>query len=260
MDQTLAPALSVIILLLRLSVFVFAILGVFYLARNWVRNDNRQKWAMITGMWVAVFASAALVLGMAAALDKQAVMQLVMLPVCVFLGVAIWLTSYAGMVLWDKNGGYWVRNNAGHQRSRSLLWCAVVAMALRAWTSVFLGLFAVPVLPAKWGPPLANLSYFCSQMAYTVAEEIFYRGWVLGILTVYLAKFRWGSAAALVVASIVFAVQHQNPLHPVLIMMNALAAGIVFGLVFRKFGLVAAIGVHMASNLLLALELPFVSR
>lgn len=241
----------VILTLLRLSVFVFFILALVFLARNWVRGDKRQKWAVMAGVGVALMASLCLVLDTVAAPDKQSVIRLLMLPGAAVLGVAIWITCYAGTILWDKNGGYWVKNKAGEQWPRAVLWCMLVTAGLGAWSAIVCRLFSVPLLPAKWGSPISTVSYLCSQLAYIFAEEIFYRGWVLGILTVYLAKFRWGNLAALVIASVVFAVQHVNGLHPALIMFIALGGGIAFGLIFQKFGLVAAMGVHLASNLVL---------
>ena len=104
---------------------------------------------------------------------------------------------------------------------------------------------------------MATFSYLLGQLAWASGEEIFYRGWVQGILTIYLVKFRWGNVAALVIASIVFAVQHVSGTYQVPLLIIALGGGVAFGLLFRRFGLVAAMGTHLATNLLLAVGLPF---
>ena len=253
--------MNAVLLPLRLSIFVFIVLAVIYAIRNRVPNDRRLVGALLAGAGVALAAVLSLILDAVVAGDKQTIVRFfVMLPGAMGLAVGIWVASYAGMVLWGKSGGYWFRNNSAGRWVATSTVGVLVVLGLLLWSSLVCRLFAVPVAPVSWNSPVLLLSYVSTQLAYSLGEEFFYRGWVQGVLGVYLAKFRWGSGAAIALAAVVFAVQHVGGPYQLPILIIAVGGGLTFGVVFQRFGLVTAAGVHLLANLVQALVLPYLVK
>lgn len=86
---------------------------------------------------------------------------------------------------------------------------------------------------------------FLVMLFQTVGEEVFFRGWLLPILT-----SRWGAWVGLAASSLLFAAPHfiGSPLSP-LAVLNDTLAGTVFGLLaLRTGGLAAPIAAHFTWN------------
>lgn len=73
------------------------------------------------------------------------------------------------------------------------------------------------------------------------SEELFFRGYMQSTLV-----RKWGPVAGIIVSSLFFAAMHLEPLQ----FLSLFLAGVFLGLLFRKYGLVAAISCHAMNNLL----------
>ena len=73
------------------------------------------------------------------------------------------------------------------------------------------------------------------------SEELFFRGYMQSTLV-----RKWGPVAGIIVSSLFFAAMHLEPLQFISLFM----AGVVLGVLFRKYGLVTAISCHAMNNLL----------
>lgn len=73
------------------------------------------------------------------------------------------------------------------------------------------------------------------------SEELFFRGYMQSTLV-----RKWGPGAGIIVTSLFFAAMHLEPLQ----FMSLFAAGVLLGVLFRRYGLVAAISCHAMNNLL----------
>ena len=87
-----------------------------------------------------------------------------------------------------------------------------------------------PYSPEVCGMPLTLVRLASSAFVIPVAEELFFRRWLLGF-----AGFWWTVA--------LFAVEHGDRWHV------GAVAGIVYGLLAVRFGLKSAIAAHIATNL-----------
>lgn len=96
---------------------------------------------------------------------------------------------------------------------------------------------AVSVAVLVWGAAVVLLQ--------TVAEEVYFRGWLQPAL-----RRRWGLGAALVATALAFAALHvAGGARGVVSLVNLFLGGLVFGLLAaRGGGLAAAIGAHWAWN------------
>ncbi len=93
--------------------------------------------------------------------------------------------------------------------------------------------------------PLALATAFGLIGLQAAGEEVFFRGWLLPILT-----SRWGAWVGLIASGVLFAAPHfiGSPLTP-LAVVNDTLAGVVFGmLALRTGGLAAPIAAHFAWN------------
>jgi membrane protease YdiL (CAAX protease family) len=115
--------------------------------------------------------------------------------------------------------------------------------------------FGLAIVLAAWGPgaslkaagmtPLSFLIALALILLQATGEEVFFRGWLLPILT-----SRWGAWVGLIATSLLFAAPHYvgSPLTP-LAVLNDTLAGVVFGvLALRTGGLAAPIAAHFAWN------------
>lgn len=102
-----------------------------------------------------------------------------------------------------------------------------------------------------WGIPTERAPVFFSHLAWSLGEEFFYRGCVQALLVVWLARLPRAEWWAIAITAIVFTVQHHSTT-PVVIFPAAVA----FGMLFARFGLWTAAGVHFAANLANSFLLP----
>jgi len=89
-----------------------------------------------------------------------------------------------------------------------------------------------PYAPSVCGWPLTLAKLLCSAFVISAAEELFFRKWLLEF-----AGFPWMVA--------LFAVEHGER------WAVGAVAGVVYGLVARRFGLLSAIAAHALTNFVL---------
>jgi membrane protease YdiL (CAAX protease family) len=95
-----------------------------------------------------------------------------------------------------------------------------------------------------------------TTFAYSLAEEVFFRGWVQSLFISRVRSDAAGRCLAVVGAATLFAAQHVSAEYPGAILFSSLLAGTLFGLLKLTFGLGAAIGAHFVTNLVLIVVLP----
>lgn len=100
---------------------------------------------------------------------------------------------------------------------------------------------ASPYSPAVCGWPLTICKLAASAFVIPAAEELFFRRWLVDF-----AGFWWMVA--------LFAVEHGNRWHV------GTVAGIIYGLVAKRYGLKSAIIAHSATNLVLGLYVVLFDR
>ncbi len=100
------------------------------------------------------------------------------------------------------------------------------------------------------------------NLGYAIAEEVFYRGWIQARLAGVFGQTRGGTVLSVVVAAVVFTGQHMTPLTGALAWGYSgliLFGGVAFGWIFSRYGLLAAIIVHFAADVMLT-WLPLLNR
>ena len=100
---------------------------------------------------------------------------------------------------------------------------------------------ASPYSPSVCGWPLTVAKLAASALVIPAAEELFFRKWLVDF-----AGFWWMVA--------LFAVEHGERWHV------GAVAGIVYGVLARRFGLESAIIAHSVTNLVLGLHVIFLNR
>jgi hypothetical protein len=243
------------VLLFRMAILPLIVLAVVFCFRNHVEGDRRKRHAGLVGTATGVVAIASLLLKTGTAPHTYEVWKMC-LDILLVLGAAglLGLSSYAGMLLGDQQGGYWVKPN-------SRIWPTVLAclvgtgLAFLFSVLLFRG-FGDPLAPgqipstsAEWG------SYLCRTPAYSFGEEVFYRGWGLAYLTAWGGRVRFRAWTANLAIAIVFSVQHTGGVFQMLI---AFWAGLILGTIFQRYGLIAAACTHLLLNLLV-LVFPYVT-
>lgn len=258
------PRMNIIdasLLPLRLSVFVFFALSIFYLIRHRIVQDRRLLISVLVGAGFLIHAVAWTSLNLLAADgDKGAIVRsLVFSPALLFLAGAMWVVSYTGMVLREQDGGYWRRNHATGKWLEAVMTCIAASLLLTLVGMLASKALKISITPFSPDTTILVLIWALRILAYSIGEEVFFRGWVQGFLGLKLARFRGGRVIAVLLTSLVFAVQHTGG-NAVLALGLAFAGGVVFGTVFERHGLVAAIATHLLANVQAALLLPLLSR
>lgn len=239
------------LLALRLTVFAFFVAVVVHLSRHYVPGDRRIRVALVwTGVLVTVGALSILHESGFRAETGAIGLLLVKLLMLIPLAGVMWVAIYGGMLLGDGQGGYWIK--AGTHARDAWLWSGVAVLGLLACNYGYFRLLAVPLAPAPTGPAIVPV--VLRHLMYSVGEEFFYRGCVQALLVVWLARLPGGKWWAVIIASVVFTAQHVVP--PIQLLLVLFPAGVVFGLLFARFGVRAAIVTHLAANLVMAFVLP----
>ncbi len=108
-------------------------------------------------------------------------------------------------------------------------------------------LLTTPTIGPGTAAPVSIALAAALTLFQTLAEEVFFRGWLQPILSA-----RWGAVVGLVAASLLFAAAHASVQDiSVLAFVNDALAGAVFGLLaLRTGGLLAPVAAHFAWNFL----------
>lgn len=218
-----------------------------------------MKLAAYTAALTVVFAVASLLLDAGIPHDEPATIRLeAPLVMDVLLGLALWIAIYVGILLGDRQGGYWTKaKGEGHDRD-AVMWCgAAIGVALLFTVAVchFSQIHPRAPVVAGFGSALAPLF---ALLAFSLAEEFVYRGCFQALLDSWFGPSRLGGLCAIIIAAVLFAAQHVDPTHPNARFLMAFVAGLAFGAVFSRFGVLAAASAHFGSNLLATFLLPHI--
>ena len=249
--------MNVILLVLRLTIFPLFVFAVIFGIRNWQKGDRRQISSLIGGEAIALAATLSLVLSAVLSNEKNAVIQLVvMVPGALILWPAISVAIYAGQLLHSETGNYWFKSREPARYSKVILAEILSAMGILGFTLVISRSMHVPIAPFAFSSPLGVISFALSTLAFSFGEEFFYRGWIQEFLGSKLEKTNHGAKLSLLITSVIFTVQHMGGIYQVPIMLFAFLGGLVFGTIYRQYGMIAAGTVHMLANILTATALP----
>lgn len=238
-------------LLLRLSVFAFFIAAVVHMVRRFNPEDRRVFTSVGWAMGTALVAALAIFVGSVGPVESTgSVLTIFWILSLLPLAGALWVVIYAGQLLGDGQGGYWVK--AGRRPRDAVLWSVVAVTGLLVLNGVLCRFNALPLSPAPTGQ--AAVSRVITQLGFSMGEEFLYRGCVQALLVSWLARFRSGRWVAVGLAALIFAVQHLAPVTQLGLIF--LPAGVVFGLLFARFGLWPAAAAHFGANLAMMFVLP----
>lgn len=238
-------------LLLRLSVFVFFIAAVVQVIRHFNPQDRRIFTSVGWAMTVAFAAALAIFFAsLGSAEPAGSVMAAVKILSLLPVAGALWVVIYAGQLLGDHQGGYWTK--AGGCSRNAVLWSVVAVVGLFVWNWALCRLSAQSLRPAPTGQ--AAVVQVFKLFGFSLGEEFFNRGCVQALLVAWLARFRGGHWAAVGLSAVVFASQHVAPVTQLGLIF--LPAGVVFGLLFARFGLWPAAAAHFGANLMMVFVLP----
>lgn len=233
-----------LLLLLRLSVFSLFIGAVVHVVRN-SQPGNSRRMGIAVGWAVATTAVAGFGMVLAKAPARGLIFWVPGLTLMIgVLGYAI----YCGQMLGDQQGGYWFKKNP--RVGPAVAWGAGVVTGLLAYDWVLLRSKFLLMDPG-WGLPKESVPTFFNLLAWSVSEEFFFRGCVQAMLVVWMARLPRAEWWAIAFTAIVFTLQHVTTT-PLVIFPAAIA----FGILFARFGLWTAAGVHFAANLVSAFILP----
>lgn len=236
---------------LRLTVFAFFVAAVVHVIRHFIPEDRRILTSVGWAVGTALIGALAILAGDSFTQETAAGSTLVFkLLGLLLLAGALWVAIYAGQLLGDRQGGYWIKTGTTVQNAT--LWGGVATLGLLALNWAVCRFSTLPLSPAPTGR--IALVTGLTQLGFSLAEEFFYRGCVQALLNAWLARVRGGRWMSVGLSALVFMAQHVAP-WPHLVLM-ILPAGVVFGFLYLRFGLWAAVGVHFTANLVMAFVLP----
>lgn len=253
----LAAFASVVLLVIRLSVFGFLVFAVVHVIRNGVKGDRRQFHAVLVGLAATGLGAASVLLSHFVAPETIGWIRVaVLMPAAIILGAAIGISCYAGILLGDTSKGYWKKLGTNSRRQTAMA-CVLAAIATMLFAIAVFMIYKVPIAATPEFTAANAWHYACTTLTYSFAEEVFYRGWVYSILVVLFSHVRYNGIVALLASSIIFAAQHVGGPYQVPVLLNTAFAGVVFGKIFEKHGLIAAAFTHLLANLLGAFAVPY---
>jgi hypothetical protein len=241
----------VLLLLLRLAILPFFIAAVMYVIRHFKPRDRRMVaaagWAMGTSLLAALA-----ILGDSGIPANAAAAGLLGFKLFGLLALAgaLWVAIYAGQLLGDRQGGYWIK--AGGPARKAAGWSGMALLGLLAYNWAILHLLAIPAAGAPVGREAALR--LVAQLSYSLGEEFFYRGCVQALLMAWFVRFRGGPWWAAILAAVIFTVQHVAPLSHLALFI--FPGAVLFGVLFLRFGLGAAVAAHVGANMAMTLVLP----
>ena len=245
---------GVLLNLIRFSIFVFFAWAVVDLVRTrqWRVARVWESLILVGALFVTDAVGAVgrgVVTGGGQGVAYAALSLSVSLVVCAIIGVV----CYAGLLLAGERGGYWRRLPSG-EGSGWVVMAGVALMALIA--GYFLALAKLNGASMRPGVPgwQELLQRVPMGLSYAIGEEVFYRGWVQARLSRAFGDGGRGTVLAIMVAAVVFAAQHPITAPGGLVagfIGGILLGGVGFGWLFSRYGLLAAIVVHFAVNLMM---------
>lgn len=181
-------------------------------------------------------------------------------------GVVVWLFAVRtgaltwpvmGWPTWQGRGARRVARSIGYG-SLAMLPFTAAMIVIGGIVGLLLGVEAPRQFPLSTTPLDGAFIALSAGLIVPVGEELFFRGFML---TAWMRDL--GPRTALIRSSVFFAVLHLIPLlsadfseglrQAVMVMAVILPAGFVFGWLFIRFGLIAAISAHVTYNSLLLL-------
>lgn len=166
------------------------------------------------------------------------------------------MAIYAGQLLRSETGNYWFKYRESAQYSKVILAVILSAIGLFGCSLVIFRSLQVPIAQFAFSSPLRIISFALSTLAFSFGEEFFYRGWVQGFLDSKLERISHGANLSLLITSVIFAVQHVGGAYQGPIMLSAFLGGLIFGTIYRQYGMIAAGTVHVLANIFTAIALP----
>lgn len=236
---------------LRLTVFAFFVAAVVQVIRHFVPGDRRILTSVGWAVGTALVGALAILAGdtLPQEAGGRATLGFKLLGLLPLAGV-LWVAIYAGQLLGDRQGGYWVKT--GTRARNAILWGGAAVLGLLTLNWAICRFSALPLSPVPTGR--IALATGLTHLGFSLTEEFFYRGCVQALLSAWLTRIRGGRWISVGLAALVFMAQHVAPWpHLVLVI---LPAGVVFGYLYLRFGLWTAVGVHFMANLVMAFVLP----
>lgn len=254
--------MNLVLLVAHLAVFPLFAGAVVYLCRHLRHGDRRMVTALIWAIALAACEAVAVIAGTAGPLSTPVVVQMVtMLTGVVPLSAAQWVSMYVGMLLGDHQTGYWTKTPLAAARLSPGAAVTLSFAAIVLFTYLLCRLFQVDSAPAALATePRLRFALLLASCNYAVVEEIIYRGCFQALLAEWFRSARFGQPLALLVVAVVFTVQHVGAMNESFRVLQVLAAALLFGWIFRRYGLIAAISLHVLSNLTLDHIVPWLIR
>jgi hypothetical protein len=243
--------MQAMLLALRLTIFAFFVAAVIHVFRRFDVRDRRigvaMGWAAgVTGVGALAILAESWVSAEPLAIGALALKLFILLS----LTGVLWVAIYSGLQLGEQQGGYWTKT-CTTLRAASL-WSGAAVLGLLAGNLACWRVFASTLNLAPSGE--AILPVVLSHLSYSLGEEFFYRGCVQALLVFWLGRIPGGKWWAVIIATGVFTAQHTFA--PTQLLLAVYPAGVVFGLVFARFGIWAAVATHFAANLVMSFVLP----
>lgn len=239
--------LDYVLLGLRLLILPMIVGAVVFYFRNRAAGDPRERQAVMAGLAVALGGAASV--GLRTALPFTSAVEMMKFMIDIFgtlcAGALIWICCHNGILLGDRQGGYWQKQES-RPPSAALACLTGTVLSLAFSVPLFMALDIslppgrIPSAPAEWG------GYLARMFAFSFAEEVGYRGWVLAGLVSCSGRIRVRPWSANLLVAMLFAVGHTGGVYQ---MMTAFWSGLILGEIFQRHGLIAAAGTHLLLNL-----------
>ena len=233
------------------------VVAVVWFVRNFVKGDRRMR---VAAIWTGLTAMCGVISFLSVHKVAQSLVGFtelgVYLSMVPILGCALWVAIGTGILLGDRQGGYW-RKKGGVDSNRSMItWC-VISLGVAIAIPYIVGHLAnVPLGRAHAWPPKAVLQVSLSLVTYSLAEEFLYRGCFQALITSWFKSAWYAGWLANGIAAVLFMGQHVSQDHQYYRFIITLPAGLLFGVIFARFGILAAIAVHLAADLALTFVMP----
>lgn len=244
-------------IVLQIAAFPMFAAAIVWLVRHFIRDKGKIKLATL---WASIPALCAVLSMVLAAGFPRNFGTAATFSVSVFLSLllacVLWIAIYSGMLLGERQGGYWSKFKSAEQIRAAVPWCIGATAFATGLSYGASSIFHLSV--PHFGSGRFVLAATLTKIAYSFAEEFVYRGCFQALLGFWLASVKHGELLAIGIAAVLFTAQHVNQNHQLHVFLVVLPAGLTFGAIFARCGILAAAAVHLVSNLLILFLLPWI--
>lgn len=240
---------GLVLLLFRLLIIPFAVSAVVGLFALRPIIKRRLVRSFIVGSVPAVLVFSLVIDPMYAMPFRWGSFITLLIILAVVLSAACYCAQHYCLAL---NRNYW-RGCLGQSSNMFLskfgLW-GILLLALFLFNYVVYSLFHVQSINSVVLSDRLLPVWAISQLSYAIGEEVFFRGYLLCMLSYKLRNWSWGELASSLIVAVLFIILHTSEEELLFKFVQITPFALVINIVFRSYGLPGAVLFHVVYNLL----------